>query len=232
MECDQKKIMLQKTTPLPRVQATLRPYDATLVAVSKTKPKADILALYEEGQRDFGENRAQELAEKAEHLPKDIRWHMVGHLQRNKVKYIAPFIHLLQSVDSPRLLRAVNKEAAKVDRVIDCLLQFKIAREDTKYGFDLPGARQLLEGADFADLRHVRICGVMGMATFTDDKAVVRGEFQRLRHIFDELKRDYFSDAPAFRELSMGMSNDYEIALEEGSTMVRIGTLLFGERNK
>lgn len=224
--------MLPKTTSLPSIQATLRPYNATLVAISKTKPEADILALYEEGQREFGENRVRELAEKAEQLPKDIRWHMVGHLQRNKVKYIAPFIHLIQSVDSPRLLRAVNKEAAKVERVIDCLLQFKIAREDTKYGFDLPGARQLLESTDFAHFEHVRICGVMGMATFTDDEAIVRGEFQRLRHIFDELKRDYFTDVETFRELSMGMSGDYEIALEEGSTMVRIGTLLFGERKK
>ncbi len=222
--------MLPETTVLNQLQSALRPYGATLIAISKTKPETDILELYEAGQRDFGENRVQELTDKAANLPEDIRWHLVGHLQRNKVKYIVPFIHLIHSVDSFRLLRAIEKEAAREGRLIDCLLQFKIAQEDTKYGFDLNSARQMLESPDFAAFRHVRIRGVMGMATFTEEEAVVRGEFQRLRHIFETLKQDYFTGEDQFRELSMGMSGDYEIALEEGSTMVRIGTLLFGER--
>ncbi len=222
--------MVPETTELSELRAALRPYGARLIAISKTKPEADILELYKAGQLDFGENRVQELTDKASHLPDDIRWHLVGHLQRNKVKYIVPFVHLIHSVDSFRLLRAIDKEAAREGRVIDCLLQFKIAREDTKYGFELDSTRQMLESSDFASFEHVRIRGVMGMATFTDDEAVVRGEFQRLRRIFETLKSDYFAGEESFRELSMGMSGDYAIALEEGSTMVRIGTLLFGER--
>lgn len=202
-----------------------------LVAVSKTKPNEAILELYEQGQRDFGENKAQELAPKYEALPRDIRWHMIGHLQTNKVKYIAPFVHLIHSVDSQKVLKEINKEARKNERVIDCLLQFKIAQEDTKYGFDLPEAEAMLQSDVFKSYEHVRIIGVMGMATFTDDEAQVRREFQKLRDIFEQLKTKYFADQPAFREISMGMSDDYKIAIEEGSTMVRIGTLLFGKRS-
>ena len=203
---------------------------AKLVAVSKTKPPEEILRIYEQGQRAFGENRAQELAEKYERLPRDIQWHFIGHLQRNKVKLISPFVHLIHSIDSPRLLRAVDKEARKEGRTIDCLLQFKIAEEDTKYGFDLPTARAMLEDPGFRELQNVRICGVMGMATFTDDEEQVRAEFRRLRSIFSQLRQDYFPEQESFRELSMGMSGDYKIAVEEGSTMVRIGTALFGPR--
>lgn len=202
-----------------------------LVAVSKTKPNEAILELYEQGQRDFGENKAQELTPKYEALPRDIRWHMIGHLQTNKVKYIAPFVHLIHSVDSQKVLKEINKEANKNERVIDCLLQFKIAQEDTKYGFDLPEAEAMLQSDVFKSYEHVRIIGVMGMATFTDDEAQVRREFQKLRDIFEQLKTKYFADQPAFREISMGMSDDYKIAIEEGSTMVRIGTLLFGKRS-
>jgi len=209
----------------------LQPTNTTLVAVSKTKPNEAILALYEQGHRDFGENKAQELTPKYEDLPEDIRWHMIGHLQTNKVKYIAPFVHLIHSVDSQKVLKEINKQARKNERVIDCLLQFKIAAEDTKYGFDLQTAKEMLESEAFQNYEHVRIVGVMGMATFTEDQAQVRQEFRRLREIFEKLKQDYFSDKPAFKEISMGMSGDYKIAIEEGSTMVRIGTLLFGERD-
>lgn len=209
----------------------LKPTNTTLVAVSKTKPNEAILALYEQGQRDFGENKAQELTPKYEALPKDIRWHMIGHLQTNKVKYIAPFVHLIHSVDSQKVLKEINKEARKNDRVIDCLLQFKIAEEDTKYGFDLNSAKEMLKSEAFQGYENVRIIGVMGMATFTDDEAQVRREFQRLREIFEQLRQHHFMDKPEFKEISMGMSGDYQIAIGEGSTMVRIGTLLFGERN-
>lgn len=209
----------------------LRPTNTRLVAVSKTKPIEQIQKLYDQGQRIFGESKAQELTEKYEALPKDIKWHMVGHLQRNKVKYIAPYISLIHSVDSPRLLKEVNKQAQKVDRVIDCLLQYHIADEESKYGFSEKTAKELLNGEPFAQMEHIRITGVMGMATFTDDEAQVRREFQKLHRIFDDLKANYFADQESFCERSMGMSGDYRIAIEEGSTMVRIGTLLFGERN-
>jgi len=209
----------------------LKPTNTTLVAVSKTKRNEAILARYEQGQRDFGENKAQELTPKYEALPKDIRWHMIGHLQTNKVKYIAPFVHLIHSVDSQKVLKEINKQARKNERVIDCLLQFKIAAEDTKFGFDPQTAKAMLESEAFQNYEHVRIVGVMGMATFTDDEAQVRQEFQRLRKIFEQLQQNYFADKPEFKEISMGMSGDYEIAIEEGSTMVRIGTLLFGARS-
>lgn len=208
----------------------LRSTQTQLVAVSKTKPNEAILELYGQGQRDFGENKAQELTPKYEALPRDIRWHMIGHLQTNKVKYIAPFVHLIHSVDSQKVLKEINKEARKNERVIDCLLQFKIAQEDTKYGFDLPEAEAMLQSEAFQNYEHVRIIGVMGMATFTDDEAQVRREFQKLHGIFEHLKNKHFAGQPHFTEISMGMSDDYKIAIEEGSTMVRIGTLLFGER--
>ncbi|HMO61018.1 MAG TPA: YggS family pyridoxal phosphate-dependent enzyme [Ferruginibacter sp.] len=200
------------------------PAKATLVAVSKTKPVEDILALYQEGQRDFGENYVQELVDKAAVLPTDIRWHFIGHLQSNKVKYIAPFVHLIHGVDSESLLKEINKQAAKNNRVIDCLLQVHIAKEETKFGFDDARLFQL----NTAAYENVRIRGLMGMASFSNDEALVRQEFRYLKSLFDQ----YAANAGGqFNLLSMGMSGDYTIALEEGSTMVRIGSLLFGERN-
>ncbi len=205
-------------------------HGARLVAVSKTKPVEAIAALYDQGQRDFGENRVQELLPKYEALPKDIRWHLIGHLQSNKVKYVAPFVHLIHSVDSLDLLGEIDKQARKNDRVIDCLLQFHIAEEATKFGFREEEIAAWSSGM-FAALPHVRITGVMGMATFTNDHDQVRAEFRRLHRIFAILHSRLFAGETAFREISMGMSDDYHIALEEGSTMVRIGTLLFGDRN-
>lgn len=206
------------------------PEKVKLVAVSKTKPVEDIMEAYNAGQRVFGENRVQELLGKHEHLPPDVQWHMIGHLQRNKVKYIAGFIHLVESVDSEKLLRAINKEAIKAGRVIDCLLQFHIAREETKFGFSREEAVEMIESGLTDELNNVNIRGVMGMATFTDDMERVRSEFISLRSAFEELKERFFSTRDDFCEISMGMSGDYKIALEEGSTIVRLGTLVFGER--
>ena len=202
----------------------------TLVAVSKTHPVEVIKDFYDKGQRDFGENRVQEITEKQEQLPEDIRWHFIGHLQSNKVKYITSFVHLIHSVDSAKILKEINKRAKNDGRRIDCLLQFKIAEEDTKYGLTLEDARNLLSSDRYKKMEHVRITGVMGMATFTDDEEQVRTEFRRLKHIFDTLKSEFFADTDHFREISMGMSGDYQPAIEEGSTMVRIGSLVFGER--
>jgi pyridoxal phosphate enzyme (YggS family) len=213
------------------LQKELARTQTKLIAVSKTKPHEQIMGMYEKGQRDFGENRVQEMADKYEALPKDIRWHFIGHLQTNKVKYMAEFVHLVHSVDRQKVLKEINKRARQNDRVIDCLLQFHIAEEESKFGFDLPEVREMLEGQAFANFKNVRICGVMGMATFTDDHEKVRWEFQSLHKIFDTLRSDFFADQPHFREISMGMSGDYPIAQEEGSTMVRIGSLLFGPRN-
>jgi pyridoxal phosphate enzyme (YggS family) len=201
-----------------------------LVAVSKTQPPENILELYRLGHRHFGENRVQELAEKYEALPRDIAWHLIGHLQTNKVRAVVPFVHLIHSIDSLRLLEEVDRQAARVERVVDCLLQFHIAREESKFGFDPAEGRAMLELGAWKALRHVRLCGVMGMATFTDDEAQVRREFALLRAIFNDLKRDFFPSQPHFREISMGMSADWRLAVEEGSTIVRIGSLLFGER--
>lgn len=203
---------------------------ARLIAVSKTKSPQQILELYEYGQRDFGENKVQELTEKYDLLPKDIRWHEIGHLQTNKVKYIAPFVHLIHAVDSLRLLIEINKQAQKNNRVIPCLLQFKIAREETKYGFNKSTAQEMLESIAFKELSHVAIQGVMGMATFTEDTAQIRHEFQILHGIFLELRENYFYGSVHFKDISMGMSDDYPIALEEGSTLIRVGSLLFGKR--
>lgn len=202
----------------------------TLVAVSKTKPNEAVMEAYESGQRVFGENKVQELVGKAEALPKDIQWHLIGHLQRNKVKYIAPFVSMIHSVDSFRLLKEINKQALKNDRVIDCLLQFHIADEETKFGLDLSEAREILESNEFQELNNVRICGVMGMATFTDDEGHVRKEFRKLKSIFDILKSEYFESEDRFKEISMGMSGDWKLAISEGSTMVRIGSSIFGSR--
>jgi pyridoxal phosphate enzyme (YggS family) len=208
----------------------LKTQGVILIAVSKTKPIEDIIRLYHDGQRHFGENKVQELVQKYEQLPKDIKWHMIGHLQSNKVKYIAPFISLIQSVDSLKLLEEINKQAQKNDRIIDCLLQFHVAMEESKFGFDEHEAKSILESETFKNMQNVRLTGVMGMASFVDDKEIIRMEFQKLRSIFNWLKSTYFFDNDYFKEISMGMSSDYEIAIEEGSTMVRIGSLLFGSR--
>jgi PLP dependent protein len=199
---------------------------ATLVAVSKTKPIEDILALYELGQRDFGENYVQELIDKEAALPKDIRWHSIGHLQSNKVKYIAPFVHLIHGVDSLSLLNEINKQASKNNRIIDCLLQVHIAKEETKFGLDESELHELQN--QLHELRNVNVKGLMGMASNSNDATIVKAEF----HFLDELFEKSKIQNPKFEILSMGMSGDYKIALEEGSTMVRIGSLLFGERSK
>lgn len=201
-----------------------------LVAVSKTHAPEKIMEIYQSGQRIFGENRVQELVPKYEALPKDIEWHLIGHLQTNKVRLVAPFVRMIHSVDSLRLLCEIDKEAKKCGRTIDCLLQFHIAEEETKFGLDETEARALLQSADFQRLENVRVCGVMGMATFTDDQEQVRREFRCLRQIFGNLRRDFFPVAAHFREISMGMSGDWEIAVAEGSTLVRIGSLIFGSR--
>ena len=185
---------------------------------------------YDAGQRVFGENKAQELAAKQSELPGDIEWHYIGHLQSNKVKYIAPFVSMIHAVDSLKLLKEINKQAAKNDRVIECLVQFHIANEQNKFGLDLQGARDILESDEFLQFENISIVGVMGMATFTDDKEQVRDEFRTLENYFNVLKSHYFKFNPAFKELSMGMSGDYKLAIEEGSTMVRLGSTIFGAR--
>ena len=212
------------------VRATV-PSDVTLIAVSKTKPISDLQEAYDAGQRVFGENKALEMRDKYQVLPDDIQWHFIGHLQTNKIKYIAPFVTLIHSVDSGSLLEAVNKEAVKNNRVIDCLLQFHIAQEDTKFGLDMEEAKVLLESENFKSLKNVNIVGVMGMATFTNDVDQIRNEFKNLKDIFDTLKEGYFKDKDSFSEISMGMSDDYPIAIEEGATMVRVGSKIFGARN-
>ena len=204
--------------------------NVSLVAVSKTKPNAAIQEMYEVGQRIFGENRVQELAQKYEDLPKDIQWHLIGHLQKNKVKYIASFVEMIHSVESLKLLAEINKQAKKNNRVIDCLLQMRIAEEETKFGMTNEMVSDLLNTDDYQGFENIRVVGVMGMATFTDDKNQVKDEFGTLKSTFDRLKESYFSANPNFKEISMGMSGDYKLAIEEGSTMVRIGSLLFGSR--
>lgn len=208
-----------------------QPFGARLIAISKTKPNELLLMAYQAGQRDFGENKVQELARKYEELPKDIKWHMVGHLQRNKIKYIAPFVHLIHSVDSLRLLEAIDKEAGKYHRIIDVLLQVYIASEETKFGLDKDELVEVIESESFGMLKHVRIIGLMGMASNTDDEIQVRSEFSALKKIFDYIQKNYASDKVQMKELSMGMSGDYQIALEEGSTMIRVGSAIFGERD-
>lgn len=204
---------------------------ARLIAVSKTKPVEMLQEAYDCGQRLFGENKALEMRDKHEALPKDIEWHFIGHLQSNKVKYIAPFVSLIHSIDSLAILQEVNKHAVKNNRVIDCLLQFHVASEETKFGLDMQEADELLSSAAFAELKNVRIVGVMGMATNTPDKDLVRREFHRLKEIFDDLKLRYFAGSDCFKEISMGMSGDFAIAQEEGSTLVRVGSSIFGARD-
>ncbi len=207
------------------------PENVCLVAVSKTKPDEDLMVAYDAGQRIFGENKVQELTGKAERLPKDIQWHMIGHLQTNKVKYIAPFVSLIHAVDSIKLLKTINKEALKNNRVIPCLLQMHIAEESEKFGFKPEDIEQLSQETVFSELKNIRICGVMGMATFTEDQTQIRREFALLKNIFDRLKNSTFSEQEDFATISMGMSGDYPIAIEEGSNMVRIGSTIFGARN-
>lgn len=216
---------------LDTIKNTLTEQGIKLVAVSKTFPVETVKEAYDCGQRVFGENKVQELQPKAEELPEDIEWHMIGHLQRNKVKYIAPFVHMIHGCDSLRLLKEINKQGRKAGRVINCLLQIHIAEESTKFGFDEQEVRELLEGDQLHDLEHIRICGLMGMATNTEDEVQVRREFGSLRQLFGALKEQYFSKDEQFRELSMGMSSDYKLAVEEGSTMVRIGSAIFVARD-
>lgn len=238
------------TKNLQQIKASI-PEHVTLVAVSKTKSNEAILEAYQTGQRIFGENKVQELTEKHESLPKDIEWHMIGHLQSNKVKYIAPFVSLIHGVDSFKLLKEINKRAAQNERVINCLLQIHIAEEDTKFGFDEKEVIELLQNEVFQHLKNIKVVGLMGMATFTDDENQIRKEFKSLKNLFDKLLtlnppltppkegelppfgRDGVGQTSNFKPqtLSMGMSGDYQIAIEEGSTMIRVGSSIFGERN-
>lgn len=201
--------------------------NVTLVAISKTKPNSDLMEAYEAGQRVFGENKIQEMTEKWEALPKDIQWHMVGHVQRNKVKYMAPFVSLIHAVDSLKLLKEIDKEAKKNERVISCLLQIKIAEEDSKFGLDADEAKKILASEEFTALKNIQVKGLMGMATFSDDEGKVKGEFDYLKSVYEDFKKEQ----PNFEVLSMGMSGDYKLALTCGSNMVRIGSAIFGERN-
>ncbi|MBN2350529.1 MAG: YggS family pyridoxal phosphate-dependent enzyme [Bacteroidales bacterium] len=207
------------------------PPGVRLIAVSKTKPEDLILEAYNAGHKIFGENKAQELSRKYNNLPKDIVWHMIGHLQSNKVKYIAPFVSVIHSVDSLKLLQAINKEAEKNGRIIDCLFQLKIAREETKFGMEPEEIKSILLSDEYRTMKNIRIIGLMGMATFTDNQQQIITEFKFLHDTFFSLQREFFQGVNYFRERSMGMSDDYTLAVQEGSTMVRIGSLIFGQRN-
>ena len=213
------------------ISELLKEKNVRLVAVSKTKPNEAILDLYALGQRDFGENRVQELREKQESLPSDIRWHLIGHLQSNKVKYIAEWVWMIHSVDSLALLEEIDKQAKKYNRVIPVLLQVYIANEETKFGLDKDELHALLKSECYHSLKNIAVCGLMGMATNTEDTNIIREEFEGLKQLFSEIKQQYFIGDNRFTEISMGMSSDYEIAIASGSTMVRIGSLLFGNRN-
>jgi pyridoxal phosphate enzyme (YggS family) len=206
------------------------PENVTLIAVSKTKPLADLQAAYDAGQRHFGENKVQEMVEKAQQLPSDIHWHLIGHLQTNKVKYMAGFVHLIHGVDSLKLLQEINKQARKAGRVQDVLLQFFIAQEETKFGLDLQEANEILDSVEFKQLQCIQICGVMGMASNTSDQKQVATEFRTLMQIFEALHNKYFAENSCFKEISMGMSGDYQLAIQNGSTMVRVGSKIFGGR--
>jgi PLP dependent protein len=205
------------------------PSTVRLVAVSKTKPVRDIMTAYNAGQKIFGENRVPELLNKADLLPKDIEWHFIGHLQSNKVKSLVPVVNMIQSVDSSKLLQIINSESLRAGKTVDCLLQIHIATEETKFGFSMPELNECLN-SDLSNLLNVKIIGVMGMATFTSDKEKIRAEFIFLRNCFHSLKEKYFRSDDHFKEISMGMSGDYDLAVNEGSTMVRIGSLIFGDR--
>ncbi|WP_179007726.1 YggS family pyridoxal phosphate-dependent enzyme [Winogradskyella forsetii] len=211
---------------LKDIKSTI-PESVTLVAVSKTKPISDLMEAYNAGQRVFGENKIQEMVEKYEEMPKDIKWHMIGHVQRNKVKYMAEFVNLIHGVDSFKLLKEINKQAKKHDKIINCLLQIKIAEEDSKFGMSADDATSLLKSEKISELKNIKIVGVMGMATFTDNMNQVEKEFKFLKHTFTELK----SLQPELKTISMGMSGDYQLAIDCGSTMIRVGSSIFGERN-
>jgi len=212
------------------IEEELSRFGVTLIAVSKTRTPEEILEAYHAGQRAFGENIVQELTAKYDVLPKDIEWHLIGHLQSNKVKYVVPFVALIHSVDSLKLLREIDKQAQKHDRIIDCLLQIHIASEDTKFGLDHVELIELLRSEELAGLRHVRIRGLMGIATNTPNQKEIKEEFRELKSLFDGIKASFFKEAPFFDTLSMGMSADYKIAVEQGSTMVRLGSTIFGGR--
>ena len=207
------------------------PGHVTLVAVSKTKPDEMILEAFQAGHLDFGENKVQDLAAKQERLPGEIRWHMIGHLQSNKVKYLASFVHMIHGVDSLKLMKVIDKEAVKNERIIDCLLQVHIAQEEEKFGFSRDELHQVVQSESFREMNNIRIRGVMGMATYTENSTQIREEFRQLKRIFEEFKASVFSGEASFDQLSFGMSGDYQLAVEEGSTMVRIGSLIFGPRN-
>ena len=215
---------------ITKIKSSL-PATTRLIAVSKTKPVEDLQQAYDAGQRVFGENKALEMRDKHEVLPNDIQWHFIGHLQTNKIKYIISYVSLIHSIDSCNLLNEVNIAAAKKDRLVDCLLQFHIAAEDTKYGLSFDEAQDLLNSPEYKAMNNIRIVGVMGMATFTDNQDQIRQEFKNLKNIFDRLKEQYFADSDSFKEISMGMSDDYPIAIEEGSTLIRVGSAIFGKRN-
>jgi pyridoxal phosphate enzyme (YggS family) len=214
---------------LQKLKSTL-PANVTLVAVSKTKPVSDLMEAYNAGHRIFGENKIQEMAAKYEEMPKDVEWHMIGHVQRNKVKYMAEFVHLIHGVDSLKLLKEIDKQGKKHNRVIDCLIQIKIAEEDSKFGMDPNDASVLLHSEEFMALQNICIRGVMGMATFTDDQMRIKGEFKLLKNVFDSLKKVTLPNCN-FQIISMGMSGDYPLAIECGSTMIRVGSHIFGARN-
>lgn len=217
------------TDNLKQVLATL-PAGVRLVAVSKFHPNEAIEEAYTAGQRIFGESKVQEMTGKYESLPKDIEWHFIGHLQTNKIKYMAPFVSMIHGIDSYKLLTEVNKQAAKAERIIDCLLQLHIAQEETKFGFSFEECREMLAAGEWKTLANVRICGLMGMATNTDAEKQIEQEFHSLHIFFNEVKKDFFADQPHFCELSMGMSDDYPLAVAQGSTLVRVGSRIFGER--
>lgn len=206
------------------------PSTVQLIAVSKTKPNEDLLVAYDANQRHFGENKVQELCEKYQSLPKDIRWHLIGHLQTNKVKYIAEFIHLIHAVDSLKLLQEINKQAQKHKRIIRCLLQFHIAKEETKFGLHYTEAEEILSSLAYQSLANIEIVGVMGMASFVEDEQQITAEFKELKQTFTTLKEHFFVNNPSFCEISMGMSGDYGLAIQNGSTMIRIGSTIFGGR--
>jgi len=218
------------TDNIIKLKNEIESVNVKLIAVSKTKSNEEILEAYHAGQRIFGENQVQELVEKQESLPKDIEWHLIGHLQSNKVKYIAPFINLIHSVDSLKLLQEINKQAQKNNRVIDCLLQIYIADEDTKFGLGFDEVIELLRSDEYAELKNIRIVGLMGIATNTENPKLIKEEFYELKTLFDGIKLSYFRKNDSFKELSIGMSSDYQVAIEQGSTMVRIGSDIFGTR--
>lgn len=223
---------MQTAEKLKNLKKEIDSLKVKLIAVSKTKSAEEVLEAYEAGQRDFGENLVQELVEKAEKLPKDIIWHQIGHLQTNKVKYIAPFIGVIHSVDSFKILKEINKHALRNNRIIDCLLQIHIAEEDTKYGLGYDELIEILRSEDLESLKNIRIVGLMGISTNTENERVTKEEFYELKTLFAGIKESFFKNDDAFKEISMGMSSDYKIAIAQGSTMIRVGSLIFGDRSK